>query len=256
MLFELRLDGHGHRGICEVHTIMKVWQNLRSRSKYWSFVRFVESEVNFHEQLMEATNGVFTALWPVVQPLSVTLEMAAMSREFLFLKLDIPVPMSTWHLREVEVPAHVPVNARVKELGKHREEAVPELTPHVLADWLERAHAQQLPEEGYVPVLDTLHVYYTRARLLEDQEPSVQLAFGPHTYTLPVEQRKDGLWVAGPMRGTRINPPISWKLVNTDGRLGLEIEMGWSAWVATGSAEAELFMRCLHELEQQGWEED
>jgi hypothetical protein len=59
--------------------------------------------------------------------------------------------------------------------------------------------------------------------------------------------------VSGPIRGTKINPPISWNLVNTDGRLGLEIEMGWSVWVETGSAEAELFMRCLHELEQQGW---
>jgi hypothetical protein len=55
------------------------------------------------------------------------------------------------------------------------------------------------------------------------------------------------------MRGTLIQPPISWKLVNTHGQLRLEIEMGWSAWVETGSAEAELFMSCLHELEQQGW---
>ena len=234
---------------------MKVWQHLRSREKYWSLVRFVESEVHFHEELMETTNGVFTALWPVVQPLSVTLQMAAMSRELLFLEHAIPVPISSWHLREVEVPAYVPVNAYLEVRDKHREEAVPELTPHVVADWLERAHAQQLPE-GYVPALEGLYVYYTRARLLEDQEPSVQLAFGPHTYTLPVEQRKDGLWVAGPMRDTRIHPPISWNLVNTHGRLRLAIEMGWSAWVATGSAEAELFMSCLHELEQQGWEKD
>jgi hypothetical protein len=55
------------------------------------------------------------------------------------------------------------------------------------------------------------------------------------------------------MRGTLIHPPISWKLENDNGRLDLEIEVGWSAWVETGSAEAELFMRCLHELEQQGW---
>jgi hypothetical protein len=104
---------------------MKVWQHLRSREKYWSFVRFVESAVHFHEQLMEATNGIFTALWPVVQPLSVTLEMAAL-REFPFLELDIPLPVSTWHLREEEVPAHVPVDAYLEEPGKHREEAVPE----------------------------------------------------------------------------------------------------------------------------------
>jgi hypothetical protein len=163
--------------------------------------------------------------------------------------------VSTWHLREVEVPAHVSVDAYVKTPGKHSEEAVAELTPQVLADWLARAHAQQLPE-GYVPALDTLHVYYTRARLLEYEEPCAELAFGPQTYTLPVEQRKDGLWVSGPMRRTMINPPIRWTLVNNNGRLGLEIEIGWSLWAEKGSAEAELWLTCLQELEKQGWKED
>src|SRR5690242_17722991 len=112
----VRHNGHGR--ICKVNTIMKVWKHLPSQSQYWNFVRLIESEVNFYEQMMDAINGVFTALWPVVQPLSVTLQMAAMSRELLALEFDIPVPVSTWHLREVEVPAHVPVNARVKEPGK------------------------------------------------------------------------------------------------------------------------------------------
>jgi hypothetical protein len=179
---------------------MKIWKNLRSRSEYWDFDRLLESEVDFHEQLMDATSGIFTALWPVVQPLSVTLEMAASSLELSFLERDIPVPVETWHLREVEVPAHVPVNAYVKVPGKHSEETTPELTPQVLADWLARAHAQQLPE-GYVPALYALHLYYTRARLLSYQEPCAELAFGPHTYTLPVEKREDGLWVSGPMPG-------------------------------------------------------
>jgi hypothetical protein len=52
-----------------------------------------------------------------------------------------------------------------------------------------------------------------------------------------------------------INPPIRWKLVNDSGRLDLEIEIGWSAWVETGSAEAELWLTCLQELEKQGWKE-
>jgi hypothetical protein len=178
---------------------MKIWQNLPSRAKYWHFVRLMESEVDFNEP-MAAANGVFTALWPVVQPLSVTLEMAARSRELPFLELDILVPVSTWHLREVDVPTHVPVAARVKEAGKHSEEAIPKLTQQALADWLARAHAQQLAE-GYVPALYALHMYYTRARLLEYQKPCAELAFGPKTYTIPVEKREDGLWVSGPMPG-------------------------------------------------------
>lgn len=59
--------------------------------------------------------------------------------------------------------------------SQHSEEVILQLTPQALVDWLARAHAQQLPE-GYVPVLDTLHMYYTRARLLEHQEPYAELA--------------------------------------------------------------------------------
>jgi hypothetical protein len=232
---------------------MKLWRNLPLRAEYWHFGRIVESEVDF-DGPMAAANGVFTALWPVVRPLSVTLEMAARSRELPFLELDIPLPVSTWHLRELYLPAHVDVFARVKACGsgEHSEEVVPQLMPQALAEWLARAHAQQLVE-GYVPALRALHMYYTRARLLEYQKPSAELALGPKTYTIPVEKREDGLWVSGPMRDTMTDPPIRMTLVNGDGRLGLEICVGWSPWIETGSAEAELLTACLHELENQGW---
>ena len=235
---------------------MKFWHHLPSPGKCWRFAHLVESEVDFNEP-MAAANAVCTALWPVVQPLSVTLAMAARSRELPFIERDIPVPVSTWHLREVDVPAHVRVAARVQACGpgEHSEETIPELTPQALADWLARAHAQQLAE-GYVPVLYCLHMYYTRARLIEDQKPYAELALGPKTSAIPVEKRQDGLWVSGPMRDTMINPPIRITLVNGDGRLGLEICAGWSPWIETGSAEAELLMACLLELEKQGWEAD
>ena len=87
-----------------------------------------------------------------------------------------------------------------KEPGKHGEETVPQLTPQALADWLARANTQQLVE-GYVPVLHILHMYYTRARLLEYEQSSAELAwYGSEMYTIPVEKREDGLWVSGPMR--------------------------------------------------------
>jgi hypothetical protein len=229
---------------------MKCWHNLSDSGKHWRFVRLVESD-DFNEP-MAAANAVCTALWPVVQPLSVTLEMAARPREFLYIERDIPVPVSTWHLREVDIPAHIAVAAWVEEPGKHSEEARPELTLQALADWLAHAHAQQLAE-GYVPVLHRLHMYYTRARLLDYQKPYAELALGAKTYAIPVEKRKDRLWVSGPMQDTPINPPIKMFLVNTDGRLGLDICVGWSPWIETGSGEAELLKTCLHELEKQGW---
>jgi hypothetical protein len=234
---------------------MKMWHHLPEPGKCWRFSRLTENDDDFNEPIALA-NTVFTALWPVVQPISVTIEMEARSREFPFIKYEIRLPVSTWHLREVDVPTHVPVAAWVEEFGRHREETVSQLTLQALADWLARANTQQLVE-GYVPVLHILHMYHTRARLLEYEQSSAQLAwYGSEMYTIPVEKREDGLWVSGPMRDTMIEPPIKIKLVNFDGRLGLHISVHWSPWVEAGSAEAELLKRCLHELEKQGWEAD
>jgi hypothetical protein len=236
----------------EINNIMKMWHHLLKPGEYWRFSRLTENDDDFNEPIALA-NTVFTALWPVVQPLSVTIEMEARSREFPVIEYEIPLPVSTWHLREVDVPAHIAVVARVERLGKHSEETISRLTPQALADWLARANAQQLVE-GYVPVLHILHMYYTRARLLEYEQPSAELAWGSQTYAIPVEKREDGLWVSGPMRDTMIEPPIKIELANFHGRLGLDIWVCWSPWIEAGSAEAKLLRTCLRELEKQGWE--
>ena len=235
---------------------MKLWHNLPAPVKYWHFDRPMESMFDSNGPLV-AANTVFPALWPVVQPLSVTLEMSVRSRKHQFDGRNVPSFVFTWHLRETYVPAHVTVTALIKNRNpsQHSEEEIPELTPHALADWLARAHAQQLPEEQ-VPVLGHLNMYFTRARLLEYPEPSAELAWGSKTYAIPVEKREDGLWVSGPMPYTTINPPITVSLRNYDGRLALDVCVGWSPWIETGSAEAELLRTCLYELEKQGWEAD
>jgi hypothetical protein len=236
---------------------MKLWHNLSAPLKSWLFFHPLESTFDSNGQIV-AANTAFTALWPVVQPLSVTLGMIAKSPKLPLAKRYIPGAVFTWHLREEEVPAHVAVTALFKAIDPtmHSEEARHELTPQVLADWLARAHAQQSPEEGYTLVLDRLGMCFTRARLLEDQAPSAKLALGPQTYAIPVEKREDGLWVSGPIPYTIINPPIKVTLYRSSGRLVLEICVGWSPWIEAGSAEAELLKACLHELEKQGWEAD
>ena len=223
-----------------------------------SFVRFVKSEVDFNE-LITVANAVCTALWSVVQPLSVDLTIAASSlHEFPCIEREIPVPVRNWHLLEVNAPAHVAITKWAEWEGrdpnKYSEEEIPELTLPALTDWLARAHAQQLPE-GYVPVLDTLKMHDTRAHLLEYQKSYAQLACGPETYAIPVEKRENGLWVSGPMPDAMINnPPIGITLTNFHGRLDLDIAVYWSLWIEAGFAEAELLRTCLHELEKQGWE--
>ena len=238
---------------------MKLWHHLPEPGEYWRFDRLVE-DVDFKGP-MAAANAVFTALWPVVRPLSVTLNMKARRRHDCPLSAyKIPLPVvRVWHLREVEVSAPVAVAEWLKAYkpSQQSEEERPELTLQALADWLARAHAQLLPE-GYVPVLGSLYVHSTRARLLAYQELYAELALGPKTSVIPVEKREDGLWVSGPMPDTMINPPIEIDLLNTNElhksvRMTLRIFVGWSPWVETGSAEAELLTACLHELEKQGW---
>ncbi len=60
--------------------------------------------------------------------------------------------------------------------------------------------------------------------------------------------------MSGPMSYTIINPPIKVTLYNADGRLRLEVCVGWSPWIEAGLAEEDLLLTCLHELEKQGWE--
>ncbi len=234
---------------------MKVWHNLPAPGKCWLFVRSAESKFDANGPMI-AANTVITALWPVVQPLSVTLELAARSPNRRLHELYIPGVVFTWHLREEEIPAHVAVTALFKATNpsQHSEETRRKLTPQALADWLARAHAQQLPEEYHALALDRLRMPFTRARLLECQEPSAELVYGPQTYAIPVEKHEDGLWVSGPMPYTIIDAPIKVHMVNWDGRLELRICVHWSPWVETGSAEARLLRTCLHELEKQGWE--
>ena len=218
------------------------------------FVRLVEND-DFREP-MAITNAIFTTLWPVVRPLSVTLEMESRSLPEPFI-INNEIPIRKWHLYEVDVPAHVAIDIWAEWEGNvpsdYREEAIPELTLHTLADWLARAHTQQLPE-GYIPVLGSLDMHHTRARLLEDQAPSIELALGSEIYTIPVEKRENGLWVSGPMQKALVKAPIDITFWTLYGRLTLDIWVYWSLWSEAGTAEAELLRSCLLELEKQGWE--
>jgi len=229
---------------------MKIWHNLSAPAKSWVFVRPLESKSDSNGTVV-AANTAFTALWPVVQPLSATLQMVAERRKPYYI-LDV---VFTRHMREAEVPAHVAVTALVKESDPslHSEEVSFQLTPQALADWVARAYTQQLPE-GYYPLLDSLHLYFTRARLLEYQEPSAELVWSQQTYAIPVEKREDGLWVSGPLPYTTINPPITVTLQKIEKRVALKVCVGWSPWVEAGAAEAELLKTCLHELEKHGWQ--
>ena len=57
---------------------MKVWHHLPVPGKCWHLVRSEEGKFDANGP-MRAANTAITALWPVVRPLSVTLELVARS---------------------------------------------------------------------------------------------------------------------------------------------------------------------------------
>ncbi len=254
---------HGYGGTCKVNKSMKIWRAFDIESRRdWSFTRRVDSD-DCHD-MITAVSSLFTALWPVVRPLEVSLYMAAKQRGFSIIDKNIPVPVERWYLYEMDPPARV---SQVRPIGSwDSEEAIPELTPQALTDWLTRSHAQQLVE-GYVPVLHSLHMNDTRACLLQDQEPHIELAYywghGSccEIYAVPVEKREDGFWVSGPIRGlTNLSdPPIAIELwIYHDqpdylAELALSIWIYWSPWIEAGSAEEDLLLDCLCKLEKHGW---
>lgn len=241
---------------------MKPWRYLfdwKDGQKRLHFVRVMENSLDFHERLA-ITNTVFAALWPVMRPLSGRLRIAATLHDALSSDSTIPVSVPNWGLYEKYPPAHVEI-PRFSDPSYCREEEIPEMSLQALADWLTRAHAQQLPE-GYGPVLDSLKINSARARLLEDPGPFAELVDGRETYAVPVEKREDGLWVSGPWWESVSSPPIAIELddggLNDDWcvELRLDIRVYWSPWTEAGFAEAELLKSCLQELEKDGWVAD
>ncbi len=185
---------------------MKLWRYLfdwKDGQEHLRFVRAMEDPFDFHEPLA-VTNTVFAALWPVMRPLSGFLSIEASPYNS-----DITILVSrNWRLYEKYPCSCSDSQMYQSELANPsycREEEIPEMSLQALADWLTRAHAQQLLE-GYVPVLDNLQTGATRARLLEDPGPFAELVDGRETYAVPVEKREDGLWVSGPWWGIGYQP--------------------------------------------------
>jgi hypothetical protein len=244
---------------------MKVWHAFDRKSyKVLSFIGVVGSD-DGHD-MITAVSSLFTALWPVVRPLTVSLYMAAKQPGSSVFDKNIQVPVKSWYLYEMDPPARVDISkyteSELANQSDRRREGIPELTPQALTDWLTRAYAQQLPE-GYVPILRSLDMNHARACLLQDQEPHIELAYRwghgscCEIYSIPVEKREDGFWVSGPIRGmTNLNhPPIAIELYTYEEfrNIDLSIQIFWSPWIEEGSAEEDLLWDCLCELEKRGW---
>ncbi len=244
---------------------MKLWHQLPEPGEYWRFDRYIDIEGPDFQAAMRAATEVFAVLWPVMRPLSVEIDMGVRRRTYVMSEYPLSPPIPTWSLHEMDSVA-IAAWIKTRQPSKKSEEAIPGITTQALEDWLARAHAQQLSEE-YVADLRALKVRSTRARLLEHQEPSAELALDQQTFVLPIEKREDGLWVSGPLLETTMSPPIEIELRSSNrGYISLEedqtpgsihlilrIFVHWSPWIETGSAEAELLTACLHELENQGW---
>lgn len=193
-------------------------------------------------------------LWPVVQPLQLTLWAGCRSRELALLEPDVSLPHPYWSLRVATPPAGV-VLQQLADAYRTRE--VDDLTLDAIRDWLATAFAQSAPRPDLEPALVWLRCVAARARLAdgfaEAADGSLSLRDGPTVIAVPVDHRPDGAWVAGPVHDERMLPPLAFELADGDGELEARVAVGWSCWSRPGSGELQMVVDAINRLLRQGW---
>ena len=228
---------------------MNYLENLGKRRQVYQLLSLDDDSVSA-DWPMQTFINVFEKLSLIVQPLSLTFDMAYCSADLPFLKKHIFPPKATWHIREAILPKNIEVHARFKQEG-HQEITVKEISVPILKHYLQEAHDQV--QESYLPTLNSAEMFYTRARILTCESDEITLKHYSETYTLPIESRLDGYWISGPLKDVPINPPIKVEFLNNNGRLEILIAIGWSLWADPSTQEARMLKGVLQELESCGW---
>jgi hypothetical protein len=217
--------------------------------------RFPVFEGAWRNSVVEDAIGVVAALWPFVRPLAADLWLGCRDPEVPFLAGELDPARKGWHVRERELPEDVEVASYT---GPGIESStVDELTPDALREQIETAVAQEPPEPSCVVTFAGLACRTLRARLLDDRwsdAAAVTVRDGSAVMDVPVERRPDGLWIVAPLRGHRVEPPVSYEVELDEAVLSARISVMWSQWSQPGSAEHDALQDALERIVAQGWE--
>lgn len=138
-----------------------------------------------------------------------------------------------------------------------------ELSPAAIREWLYQIiNSQKDPSPEHMLVLEGLTVRCSRARLIEEERWDGKEAFplrtrGGSIHMIPLERRKDGLWVSGPTTDswTR-HPALTFDYyLNSDypGEMECSLGIAWSWWYDPGYAERDCVEQMGKQLVEKGW---
>jgi hypothetical protein len=97
-----------------------------------------------------------------------------------------------------------------------------------------------------------------RARIVNEENFRNSQLFRLETdrgkYEFPLERRKDGLWVYSPIEEFVTEPSFNLLIMNEEGTLDININIHWSLWTQSGSANHEALRLALLRIISKGWE--
>lgn len=202
-------------------------------------------------------------LSPFFRPLCVNLVLEGFPRNDLMMsqsKENLYPPNPAFQLREKHIPSWVKPDV----LESDRETTlVDEITADALIKWLRHVvSSREDPSAEHILVIAGLYVNCSRTRLLDekrwegkDKFPLAMVRDGS-VHTVPIEKRKDGLWVSGPILDSDIAYPALTIHCYTEFAWQIQYEMicMWSWWYMRGSKEHMAFQQALRNLKDKGWE--
>lgn len=140
---------------------------------------------------------------------------------------------------------------------------VEELSPQTTREWLQKIIAfQEDPSPRHVLVINSLVIRCARAKLLDEarwegEEAFPLLTWGEEIHLVPLERRRDGLWVSGPSVNSWIQyPALSISYYNSSDYVGAVkcfVNIMWSWWRKQGHAEHDALEQTFKKLANKGW---
>jgi len=215
--------------------------------------RLVAPDPNAGADLRDAALDLVAELFPVGRPIAADAWLDTWSPEDPHFPRDERPSRPAWHLRERRPPAFVSVSSRAGLTPVVR--TAEDLTLDALRDWLADVVAEPAGADGAFTLLAGFACHCLRARLDDTWtgRSTFPLLDGPRMLELPLEQRSDGPWVAGPIDDLRVPAPMEYQLDFGAGGLRLAIHSRWSWWSEPGRPEHAALGGALGRLVARGW---
>jgi hypothetical protein len=125
--------------------------------------------------------------------------------------------------------------------------------------WIEKALQQECPNsETHETSWYHLYINAVRARIINKENLRGSQSFRLETdrgeYEFPLERRTDGLWVYSPIEEFITEPSFNLLIINQEGALDIDMNIHWSLWTQSDSANYQALRQAILRIVSKGWE--